>query len=311
MSTGQESKDRSSGSSRSSDSASRTKLSPVVSYLIGGVSACNAELFVYPMDTVKTRMQVSERASPGMVSTFRSVASKEGVSGFYMGFGSACARHMVYSGCRFLAYEWLRENVFRRNEDGSFPLWKSALAGVTAGGIGQFVASPTDLVKVRMQTEGLRQLSGQPPLYKGSLDCLLSLFGELGLAGLWRGCLPNCQRAALVQLGDLTAYDMSKQKLLLHTSLADDVYCHALASVCAGFVATCMSTPADVLKTRIMAQPTRYRGSMDCLRQTVSNEGLLALYKGFFPIWARMGPKALVLYLTLEQLRTLAGAKSF
>ena len=33
---------------------------------------------------------------------------------------------------------------------------------MTAGACGQFIASPTDLVKVRMQTEGLKKLKGEP-----------------------------------------------------------------------------------------------------------------------------------------------------
>jgi solute carrier family 25 uncoupling protein 27 len=40
---------------------------------------------------------------------------------------------------------------------------KSSLGGLTAGALGQFIASPTDLVKVQMQMEGRRRLEGKPP----------------------------------------------------------------------------------------------------------------------------------------------------
>lgn len=39
---------------------------------------------------------------------------------------------------------------------------KSVIGGMTAGAIGQFIASPTDLVKVQMQMEGKRKLEGKP-----------------------------------------------------------------------------------------------------------------------------------------------------
>lgn len=71
----------------------------------------------------------------------------------------------------------------------------------------------------------------------------------------------------------------------------------------AGFTATVMGTPADVVKTRIMNQPTKdgkglyYKNSIDCLRKTVSNEGFLALYKGFLPIWMRLGPWSLTFWV--------------
>ena len=40
---------------------------------------------------------------------------------------------------------------------------KAALSGLTAGATAQFIASPTDLVKVHMQMEGRRRLDGKPP----------------------------------------------------------------------------------------------------------------------------------------------------
>lgn len=55
----------------------------------------------------------------------------------------------------------------------------------------------------------------------------------------------------------------------------------------AGLTATIVGTPADVVKTRIMNQPTKdgvglyYKGSIDCLQKTIRNEGFKALYKGF------------------------------
>ena len=53
----------------------------------------------------------------------------------------------------------------RQNEDGSFPLWKGIAAGMLAGATGQFIASPTDLVKVQMQMEGKRKLAGEKLRY--------------------------------------------------------------------------------------------------------------------------------------------------
>jgi len=279
-------------------------------YLLGAVSACTAESVVYPCDMVKTRLQILPTRA-GMFTTAATIVRTEGPSGLYMGFSAACYRHCIYSGTRYFAYELIKENVFTRNADGSFPLWKSALAAMSAGAIGQFAASPTDLIKVQMQTEGFRALQGQQRLYSGTRHCATEMYRKMGVVGLWRGWLPNVQRAALVQLGDLTAYDMAKQKLLLHTRLEDNFVAHGAASIVAGLVATVMSTPSDVLKTRIMSNPDAYSSTTDCLVKTVRNDGVLALYRGFFPIWARMGPKAMIFYLTFEQLRGAMGLSSW
>ena len=42
---------------------------------------------------------------------------------------------------------------------------KAVISGLTAGGLAQFIASPTDLVKVQMQMEGRRRLEGHPARY--------------------------------------------------------------------------------------------------------------------------------------------------
>ena len=81
---------------------------------------------------VKTRLQIMPTRA-GMFSTGATIIRTEGLQGLYMGFSAACYRHCIYSGTRYFAYEILKENVFKRNADGSFPLWKSALAAMSAG----------------------------------------------------------------------------------------------------------------------------------------------------------------------------------
>ncbi|XP_046878362.1 mitochondrial uncoupling protein 4 isoform X3 [Hypomesus transpacificus] len=175
---------------------------------------------------------------------------------------------------------------------------KAVLGGMLAGALGQFMASPTDLVKVQMQMEGRRRLEGKPPRVRGVYHALVKTVSEGGVRGLWAGWVPNVQRAALVNMGDLTTYDTVKHFLLRNSSLQDNAACHGLASTCSGLVAATMGTPADVIKTRIMNQPRdmmgrglMYRSSTDCLLQAVRGEGFLSLYKGFLPTWMRMvGP---------------------
>lgn len=54
---------------------------------------------------------------------------------------------------------------------------------------------------------------------------------------------------------DLATYDKVKHWLLAQTSLKDNAVTHAISSAGAGFAAAIVSTPADVVKTRIMNQP--------------------------------------------------------
>ncbi|KAG1660670.1 hypothetical protein FOA52_006831 [Chlamydomonas sp. UWO 241] len=289
-------------------------------------SASVAETVTYPIDAVKTRLQLqgqhygsstAPRQQLGALATARRVLRSEGLSGLYAGLTPAVARHVVYSGTRIPVYEHLR--AAWAPGDGAQPgVGTKLAAGATAGAIGQLVAVPADLVKVRMQVDARAVAEGTRParLYTGVAQALRSIVAsEGGVAGLWRGTSPAVQRAALVNLGELATYDTAKQVVLASGYFADGLPAHAAASVCSGLVATIVSTPADVAKTRIMGQdPSRlrlYAGMLDCLVKTARSEGVGALYKGFLPTWVRLGPWQMVFWVSYEQLRAAAGLGSF
>ena len=163
-----------------------------------------------------------------------------------------------------MAYEFLREKVLQRDENGEFALWKGIVAGMSAGAAGQFIANPTDVVKVQMQMDGKRVAQGKKPHFSGTMHAMKTIYGQRGFKGMWRGWVPSCQRAGLVQLGDLTTYDYAKQKLKNQGGIEEGPMLHALSSACAGLVAAGMGTPADVIKTRVMNQPVDAAGKGEC-----------------------------------------------
>ncbi|EDV91835.1 mitochondrial uncoupling protein 4 [Drosophila grimshawi] len=330
----------SAAAANNSSSSGRHQLRPVkydyadsfaCTYVVSVVAASVAELATYPLDLTKTRLQIQGEAASvatigavksnmqyrGMVATAFGIVREEGAIKLWQGVTPALYRHVVYSGVRICSYDLMRKE-FTQNGSQALPVWKSAICGVTAGAVAQWLASPADLVKVQIQMEGRRRLMGEAPRVHGSAHALKQIIQRGGVKGLWKGSIPNVQRAALVNLGDLTTYDTIKHLIMHRLQMPDCHTVHVLASICAGFVAAIMGTPADVVKTRIMNQPTDemgrgllYRGSVDCLRQTVAREGFVALYKGFLPCWIRMAPWSLTFWLSFEQIRKMIGASSY
>ncbi|XP_051951434.1 mitochondrial uncoupling protein 4 [Xyrauchen texanus] len=304
----------------------------VSKFTLSACAATVAELVTFPLDLTKTRLQIqgegvsrqhagslhTQTPHRGMLRTAVGIVREEGPLKLWQGATPAIYRHIVYSGGRMLAYEQLRESAFGRSKDGSFPFWKAVIASMISGALGQFIASPTDLVKVQMQMEGKRRLEGKPPRVHGVYHAFTKIIAEGGIRGLWAGWVPNVQRAALVNLGDLMTYDTVKHFLLRNTSIQDNSICHGLSSICSGLVAATMGTPADVVKTRVMNQPRDlngrgllYKSSTDCLVKSVKKEGWKSLYKGFLPTWFRMAPWSLTFWLTFEQMRRAMGISSF
>ncbi|XP_026753856.1 mitochondrial uncoupling protein 4 [Galleria mellonella] len=300
--------------------------SVVTRYAVAVVGSWAAETATYPFDLTKTRLQIQSEVAAakhgyklenlGMIKTAVSIAKNEGVLKLWTGLMPMFQRHAIYSGSRIIFYEQFR-NWFK-DENGKVSLGVASLGGLAAGSLAQLIASPTDLVKVQMQAEGRRVLQGKPPRFANCRQAYAMLYAESGILGFWRGAVPNVQRAALVNMGDLATYDYTKQFLMREFGMADNALVHGAAAFSAGFVAAVLGTPADVLKTRLMNQPVGpdgrgqlYRGMIDCLQQSVKNEGVLSLYKGFLPLWMRLGPWALINWIAFENIMLSIGGQTF
>ncbi|KAK6931253.1 Mitochondrial substrate/solute carrier [Dillenia turbinata] len=287
------------------------------------LSAMVSETCTFPIDITKTRLQLHRyslsSSSSSSITAFKVVSEivrHEGPLSLYNGLSPAILRHLFYTPIRIVSYEYLR-NVISADSTQSLSLSSKAFLGGFSGVIAQVVASPADLVKVRMQADGLLVRQGLQPRYSGTFDALSKIIRAEGIVGLWRGVFPNVQRAFLVNMGELACYDHAK-RLVIHPQICDDnIYAHTLSSIMSGLSASTLSCPADVVKTRMMNQAVSkdgkviYKNSFDCLAKTVKYEGLKALWKGFFPTWARLGPWQFVFWVSYEKLRYLAGLSSF
>ncbi|XP_047157662.1 mitochondrial uncoupling protein 3 [Vigna umbellata] len=288
--------------------------------LLTSFSAMVAETTTFPIDLIKTRLQLhgESLSSSRPTSAYRvglGIVREQSVVGLYSGLSPAIIRHLFYTPIRIVGYEHLRSVVSADN--GSFSIVGKAVVGGTSGVMAQIIASPADLVKVRMQADGHRVNQGLRPQYSGPFDALNKIVRAEGFRGLWKGVFPNIQRAFLVNMGELACYDHAKQFVIRSRIADDNVYAHTLASIMSGLAATSLSCPADVVKTRMMNQAAKkegkylYNSSYDCLVKTVKVEGIRALWKGFFPTWARLGPWQFVFWVTYEKFRKFAGLSSF
>jgi hypothetical protein len=102
------------------------------------------------------------------------------------------------------------------------PLWKKILAGAGTGAFSASVATPTDLVKVRLQAQG-RLKPGEVARYKGTIHAFMTIAQTEGIKGLWTGVVPTVQRAALINAAELSTYDQCKQLLIENKITGDNV----------------------------------------------------------------------------------------
>ena len=123
--------------------------------------------------------------------------------------------------------------------------------------------------------------------------------------------MPNTSRAILVNFGELATYDQAKQIIKQTFDMNESTLLHVMSSICSGFISSLCCTPADVIKSRMMQINSPYSGLTNCIYKTVTEEGILSLYKGFYPIWFRLAPWQLIFWVSYEKLRFISGIESF
>eukprot|EP00401_Gymnodinium_catenatum_P082906 CAMPEP_0117614482 /NCGR_PEP_ID=MMETSP0784-20121206/84062_1 /TAXON_ID=39447 /ORGANISM="" /LENGTH=277 /DNA_ID=CAMNT_0005418219 /DNA_START=59 /DNA_END=892 /DNA_ORIENTATION=+ len=276
-----------------------------------------------PVDVVKTRLQMdgagATKAYAGSFDCAMKLLRAEGFSALFKGLPPALLRQSTYGSLRYGLYMPIRNLLgVDPTRPKEIPLWKKIVAGAGAGAVASGVANPTDLIKVRMQTDGMLALGGRGAAaarYKGVVDCCVTTVREEGVLGLWTGVGPTMGRATALAAAELSTYDEAKLQLQhLGIIKKDGLMLHSATAFISGFVSTVASSPFDVVKSRVMGQPvdaagrgTLYSGMTDCFVKVVRTEGVGALYNGFGPNFGRVVPRVTIVFVVMEQLKAKFG----
>lgn len=201
---------------------------------------------------------------------------------------------------RFGVYEALKDRFTTSDTKPSF-LTLVGMASIS-GLLGGIAGNPGDILNVRMQHDSALPLEKRRN-YKHALNGVARMAREEGIASLWKGVWPNSARAVLMTVGQLATYDGFKGVLLSYTPLQDNLTTHFTASFMAGFVATTICSPVDVIKTRVMSSHVK-EGIVKMVTDITKAEGLGWMFKGWVPSFIRVGPHTVLTFLFLEQHKT-------
>lgn len=275
-----------------------------------GGAAVITVTFIHPIDTVKTRMQVSgtkgarNYAELGLAGTVSTVASEEGILAFWKGIPAAWMREASYTSFRLGLYKPLKVAFGADKPDSPFIM--KFLAGGASGGLGSVVGNPFDILKTKMMAaEGAGVGLGATAS---------AIYANQGILGFYRGIDANVLRAIVNNGTKMACYDTSKNAIKSVLKMDEGVPLQGLASLVAGFFMTCTVAPFDICRTRLMNQPADkpkiYFTIFDTFFKIAAAEGPLALWRGFIPMWARIAPTTTLQLVLFEQFSKLAGIKA-
>jgi solute carrier family 25 protein 14/30 len=307
--------------------------------LAGGLSCMFISTVLNPLDVVKVVLQTQSQLkaldthphivgdvilhpSRSLYANARYHGSWDAAQSIYyeQGYGRGLMKGITASLLREASYSSIRMGLYdsvkvllapKGTVKNEFSYWQKLVAGAGSGALGSFIATPTDLVKVRFQSYSPRHKNP----YKNTFDAFYRIMKyENGIYGLYKGATPNVVRAAMLTSMQLSTYDQSKRTMLRSGYFQDNPLTHIIASLFSGLLTTTAVNPADIIKTRIMCDSTSknrlYKNPIDCVYKTMMNEGPWAFMKGWLPNYLRIGPHSLVSLLLVEFIRKSLGADS-
>ncbi|XP_014778404.1 mitochondrial uncoupling protein 2 [Octopus bimaculoides] len=295
-----------------------------VKFFGAGTAACIADCVTFPLDTAKVRLQIQGETgnktsklgvSPttekqafkykGPIGTIRVIIQEEGARALYNGIIPGLQRQMCFASIRIGSYDSFKDfysRLYGNNPQKQPSFIAKMSAGVTSGAIAIMIAQPTDVVKVRMQA----QKAGVPARYSGTMNAYKTIATTEGVRGLWKGMVPNIARNVVINCSELVTYDIVKNFIITRNILSDNLPCHFVSAIGAGFCATVVASPVDVVKTRYMNSSSgQYNGVLSCSSQMFKEGGFIAFYKGFFPSFLRLGSWNIVMFICYEQIKRL------
>ena len=263
----------------------------LTSLVAGGMAGTTVDVALFPIDTLKTRLQ-----APG--GFFKA----GGFRGIYRGLGAAAAGSAPGAALFFSTYEssktFLSQQQARLAAEHDV-IVSDATVHMTAASLGEVAAClvrvPTEVVKAKMQTSqthhGLVETIQMVMQERhGATNIMTNITG-----GLYRGFGMTLFREIPFAMIQFPLYEQGKRSWAAWQGHETNPLQAAACGSLSGAIAGGLTTPLDVLKTRLMLgvdhNGHHYHGVRDVLGRLLANEGPIALLSGIQPrvFWISIG----------------------
>ncbi|GMM54599.1 citrin [Maudiozyma humilis] len=254
----------------------------IYNFGLGSIAGCIGATMVYPIDFIKTRMQAqrSNAKYKNSIDCLTKVVKSEGITGLYSGLGFQLIGVAPEKAIKLTVNDFMRNKLVDGQNRLSVP--SEILSGASAGMCQVIFTNPIEIVKIRLQVKSE---------YAASADITaVKIIRSLGITGLYKGvaaCLMRDVPFSAIyfptyahlkkDLFQFDPQDKTKRNRLKTWELL-------LAGAIAGMPAAFLTTPFDVVKTRLQIEPkqgeTRYKGIFHAFRTILKEESYRSFFKG-------------------------------
>lgn len=258
----------------------------IYNFSLGSIAGCIGATAVYPIDLVKTRMQAQRSLSlyKNSLDCFLKALSRDGVKGLYSGLGPQLLGVAPEKAIKLTVNDMMRK--FLTDKAGKISAKSEIFSGACAGACQVIFTNPLEVVKIRLQVKS--------EYAKDSLELsessALGIVKKLGFTGLYKGVVACLMRDVPFSAIYFPTYAHVKKNLFNLDPQSGTgrsrlkTWELLLSGALAGMPAAFLTTPCDVIKTRLQIDPhkgeVKYRGILHAARTIMKEEGFKSFFKG-------------------------------
>ncbi|TFJ85469.1 hypothetical protein NSK_002979 [Nannochloropsis salina CCMP1776] len=285
--------------STSAISASKKKPTQVISLLAGAIAGGMEATCVWPMEYIKTQLQLQERLPAGekpkftgMISGMRYTVQNHGFLALYRGLTPTLISAFPKAGIRFGSNAYFKKQLM--DDQGKLTPGKNFLAGVGAGIIESiFVVTPVETVKTKLIHLNMSFFGG-----------VKHIVAHEGMAGVYQGLGATIMKQGSNQGLRFMFFNEYKNWVTNNGQHNLTPLTSFLGGMSAGCFSTLCNNPLDVIKTRMQGlDAAKYKNALDCAQQLMRHEGAGVFLKGLIPRLGRVVPGQGIIFMSFETIQ--------
>lgn len=240
----------------------------------GGAAGTTVDVVLFPLDTIKTRLQ----SEAGLIKS-------GGLRGVYSGLLSAALGSAPTAAMFFVSYETTKSTFTTFQAS---PKWQP-FGHMTAACVGEVSACllrvPVEVVKQRTQALNMGS----------SLTSFRHTLATEGLKGFYRGYFSTVMREIPFSVIQFPFWESMKLMWSKKTGEPITAWQSSICGAVAGGTSAAITTPLDVVKTRIMLAESGSEIASGSIRNTMAQifreQGVKGLFAGIAPrvLWISIG----------------------
>ncbi|WVZ75258.1 hypothetical protein U9M48_023331 [Paspalum notatum var. saurae] len=246
------------------------------SALAGGLASALSTSLLHPIDSMKTRVQASTLSFPELISKLPQI----GIQGLYRGSIPAILGQFSSHGLRTGIFE--ASKLVLIHVAPTLPeIQVQSMASFCSTVLGTAVRIPCEVLKQRLQAG----------IFNNVGEAIVGTMRQDGPKGFFRGTGATLCREVPFYVAGMCLYAEAK-KAAQHVLKRDlEAWETVAVGALSGGLAAIVTTPFDVMKTRMMTAPPGTPVSMQMIVFSIlRNEGPLGLFKGAIPRFFWIAP---------------------